>query len=297
MRYLSPLRYPGGKARLAPFIGALVRAQDPVPTRYAEPYAGGAGAALRLLADGVVSHVHINDANPGLAAFWRTVTDSGGAESMCRLIDQVPVSVEQWHHQRAVYQASQADDLALGFATFYLNRTNRSGILGAWPIGGLEQTGRWKIDARYNRAELIRRVRAVACLRDRIHVTELDGVEHLRRMGTYGDDVLVYADPPYVEQGDRLYTRTFDAENHSTLADALSSSPFPWLVTYDDHQEVWGGLYADRRCERFSFAHTAAVQHVGKETLVYGPGLVVPGGLEVTPGVYARSITPGTIGA
>lgn len=297
MRYLSPLRYPGGKARLAPFIGALVQAQDPVPTRYAEPYAGGAGAALRLLADGVVSHVHINDANPGLAAFWRTVTDSGGAESMCRLIDQVPVSIEQWHHQRAVYQDGQADDLALGFATFYLNRTNRSGILGAWPIGGLNQTGRWKINARYNRAELIKRVRAVAGMGDRIHVTELDGVEHLRRMGTYGDDVLVYADPPYVEQGDRLYTRTFNAENHRTLADALSDSPFPWLVTYDDHREVWGGLYADRRCERFRFAHTAAVQHVGRETLVYGPGLVVPDGLEVTPGVRARSITPGTMGA
>lgn len=229
MRYLSPLRYPGGKARLAPFISALVRAQDPVPTRYAEPYAGGAGAALRLLADGVVSHVHINDANPGLAAFWRTVTDPDRAESLCRLIDQVPVSVEQWYHQRAVYQSGQADDLALGFATFYLNRTNRSGILGAWPIGGLEQTGRWKIDARYNRVGLIRRVRAVAGMGDRIHVTELDGVEHLRRMGTYGDDVLVYADPPYVEQGDRLYTRTFDAENHRTLADALSGSPFPFF--------------------------------------------------------------------
>ena len=297
MRYLSPLRYPGGKARLAPFIGALVRAQDPVPTRYAEPYAGGAGAALRLLADGVVSHVHINDANPGLAAFWRTVTDSDGAKSMCRLIDQVPVSVEQWHHQRAVYQAGQAGDLSLGFATVCLTRSKRSGIPGAWPIGGLEQTGRWKIDARYNRAELIKRVRAVAGMGDRIHVTELDGVEHLRRMGTYGDDVLVYADPPYVEQGDRLYTRTFDAENHRTLADALSDSPFPWMVTYDDHREVWGGLYADRRCERFSFAHTAALQHVGKETLVYGPGLVVPDGLEVTPGVRTRSITPGTIGA
>lgn len=297
MRYLSPLRYPGGKARLAPFIGALVRAQDPVPTRYAEPYAGGAGAALRLLADGVVSHVHVNDANPGLAAFWRTVTDPEGAESLCRLIDQVPVSVDQWHHQRAVYQDGQADDLTLGFATFYLNRTNRSGILGAWPIGGLEQTGRWKIDARYNKDGLIRRVRAVASMGDRIHVTELDGVEHLRRMGTYGDDVLVYADPPYVEQGDRLYTRTFDAESHRALAGALSSSPFSWLVTYDDHRDVWGGLYADRRCERFSFAHTAAVQHVGKETLVYGPGLVVPGDLEVTPGVRARRIDPGTIGA
>lgn len=290
MRYLSPLRYPGGKARLAPFIGALVRAQEPVPTRYAEPYAGGAGAALRLLADGVVSHVHINDANPGLAAFWRTVTDPDGAESLCRLIDQVPVSVEQWHHQRAVYQAGQADDLALGFATFYLNRTNRSGILGAWPIGGLEQTGRWKIDARYNKDGLIRRVRAVAGMGDRIHVTELDGVEHLRMMEAYEDDVLVYADPPYVEQGGSLYLHAFNADDHQALADKLLTATYPWLLTYDDQKIIWADLYTAARCARFNIAHTAAIQHVGKETIVYGPTLTVPTGLEITPGVHATWI-------
>ena len=133
MRYLSPLRYPGGKARLAPFFTRLIRAQVPAPTHYAEPYAGGAGAALRLLTDSAVDHIHINDINAGIAAFWRTITTPDGAKAFNQLINTTPVTIDQWHHQRSIYQDGQTDDLTLGFATFYLNRTNRSGILDARP--------------------------------------------------------------------------------------------------------------------------------------------------------------------
>ena len=142
MRYLSPLRYPGGKARLAPFFTRLIRSQVPAPTHYAEPYAGGAGAALRLLSGSGGAHMNRNDIHAGHAAVGRTLPPPDGAEAFNHLINSTPVTIDQWHHQRAIYQDGQTDDLTLGFATFYLNRTNRSGILDARPIGGLDQTGK-----------------------------------------------------------------------------------------------------------------------------------------------------------
>ena len=288
MRYLSPLRYPGGKARLAPFFARLITAQDPVPTHYAEPYAGGAGAALRLLTDDVVDEIHLNDINAGIAAFWRAITNPDEAQAFCDLIEDTPVTVEQWHYQRSTYQHGQADDLTLGFATFYLNRTNRSGILDARPIGGLEQTGKWKIDARFNKPALIKRVQAVAALGERIHVTELDGLDFLTTMKPLEDDVLVYADPPYVEQGGNLYLHAFDKKDHEHLADHLLRAPYTWVLTYDDKKVIWDELYGRARCATFDIAHTAAIQHVGRETIVYGPALAVPDGLEITPGVTAH---------
>lgn len=289
MRYLSPLRYPGGKARLAPFFTSLLACQHPIPNLYAEPYAGGAGAALKLLHDSVVSDIFLNDINPGIAAFWRTVTTAEGARDLIELIDATPVTVDQWHSQRDIYfnalAEGSADDVALGFATFFLNRTNRSGILDARPIGGLDQTGRWKIDARFNKNGLKERISLIASHQGRIHVTQQDGIDFLSAMEAHGDDVLVYADPPYVEQGGGLYLHAFDDAAHRALADKLLAAPYYWLLTYDDKKVIWEELYGTERCARFSIAHTAAVQHIGSETIVYSPGLEVPAGLDITPGV------------
>ena len=296
MRYLSPLRYPGGKARLAPFIARLIRTQVPTPSHYAEPYAGGAGAALRLLTDGVVDHIHLNDINAGIAAFWRPITTTDGANALCELINSTPVTTDQWHHQRTTYltaPSQDTDDLTLGFATFYLNRTNRSGILDARarPIGGLDQTGKWKIDARFNKPALIERIQAVATLGDRIHVTQADGADFLRTMEPHQDDVLIYADPPYIEKANDLYLHAFNESGHQHLATTLLHAPYPWLLTYDDLPTIWDDLYANERCARFDIVHTAGLQHVGSETIVYGPTLRLPATTEVTPGVHTRWIS------
>ncbi|SHJ13258.1 DNA adenine methylase [Actinomyces denticolens] len=293
MRYLSPLRYPGGKARLAPLLARIAACQDPVPTHYAEPYAGGAGAALRLLADQVVTDIHLNDLNPGIAAFWRTITTKDGAAELCALMDATPVTVQQWHHQHRVYMNDEGggDDLTLGFATFFLNRTNRSGILDARPIGGLNQTGRWKIDARFNKTALRQRIEAVAAHEGRIHITQADGTAFLDSLAPLGPRVLVYADPPYVEKAHDLYLHAFDNDAHQRLATALTSAPWPWVLTYDDLETIWDGLYAQQRCARFDIPHTAGIQHVGSETIVYGPTLTLPGDTRVTRTSTARWIS------
>ncbi|WP_286689967.1 MULTISPECIES: DNA adenine methylase [unclassified Aeromicrobium] len=275
MRYLSALRYPGGKARLAPYLRRLVEVQEPRPRQYAEPFAGGGGAALRLLKDDVVDIIHLNDLNPGIAAFWRASLDQ--PEAFCRMIETIDVSVSQWREQRAIYEnPAGRDDLALGFATFFLNRTNRSGILDARPIGGFDQSGTWKIDARFNRAGLVQRINAVADMRHRIYVTELEGIEFLRRFSESAQDVFVYADPPYLVQGEGLYLHAFDADDHVALANLLTEANFPWLLTYDDDPRITERLYGDGRCATFDIAHTAHKQHIGKEAVIFSPDLTIP---------------------
>ena len=289
MRNLSPLRYPGGKVRLAPFFAQLLAIQDPVPTRYAEPFAGGAGAALRLLDEECVSHIHINDVHPGIAAFWRSVTTH--SDEFIQLIETTKVTISQWHEQRAIFEAGpNGDDLALGFATFFLNRTNRSGILTARPIGGLNQTGRWLIDARYNKQGLISRIKRIQELADHITVTELDALDFLDSIEHYEDNIFVYADPPYVVQGNKLYLHAFNADDHKTLADKILSAPYPWVLTYDDEKIIWQDLYGAERCARFNLAHTAQNSHIGTETIFYGPTINVPRTQEITPGVQANWI-------
>jgi DNA adenine methylase len=272
-RYLSPLRYPGGKGRLASFVGSLIDSQDARPSIYVEPFAGGAGVGLRLLVNEYVDEIVINDLNPGIAAFWRAVF--AAPNELLQRLSSCDVSVAEWHRQREIYLAEPDDDVALGFALFFLNRTNRSGILDARPIGGYEQDGRWKIDARFDKGGLTERIRALSQYESRVFVTEADGVD---LMAKYISDSksFVYADPPYLQKGDDLYLDTLDWADHVRLSTLLHKGG-QWLLTYDADPRVTDDLYAGFRCAEFTLSHSAAVQHVGREYAVFSEGLSVPG--------------------
>lgn len=263
---ISPLRYPGGKGGLAPFLGRLLESQERPSEVYVEPFAGGAGAAMRLLYDEYVCEVVLNDLDAGIAAFWRSVF--AHTEDLAKLIETADVSIDAWHQQHDVYKLRSAkpDDLELGFATFFLNRTNRSGILNARPIGGLGQTGVWKIDARFNRSALATRVRTLGRYRSRVTVAEEDGVDLVSR---YLDKRhFVYADPPYLVRGSDLYLNTLTWGDHQRLARVLSRSRGRWMVTYDHDARV-RDLYPKHRRAEFALAHTAARPHVGREYAVF----------------------------
>lgn len=228
---------------------------------------------LRMLFDEYADEVVLNDLNPGIAAFWRCLFDDPPA-----LLDQLAAcvpSVELWQRQRAIYEAATADDAELGFATFFLNRTNRSGILNARPIGGLEQTGKWTIAARFDQDALAARIRRLASYASRVTICEQDGVDLLEReLGN--SDLFVYADPPYLVQGDDLYLDTFGWADHQRLAHVLTSHDDGWLLTYDADPRIPDELYTGLRCAVFSTSHTAAVQHVGTEYAVFASSLFVP---------------------
>lgn len=83
--------------------------------------------------------------------------------------------MDEWKaHREVLRHPEDHTDFEVGFSTFYLNRTNRSGVLTGGVIGGLGQSGKWKIDARFPRNELITRIELIASLRESITLYNLD---------------------------------------------------------------------------------------------------------------------------
>lgn len=271
--FISPLRYPGGKAKLGPYFARILADQSRSIYTYAEPYGGGAGAGLYLLSEGYVDRLLINDLNPGIGAFWRSTLNS--ADEFIERVKTEDLTLESWHRHREIYlKPTGASDLDLGFATFFLNRCNRSGILAARPIGGLEQTGKWKIDARFNRAGLSARIRHIESLAAQISVTQKHALEFVAGVSENADPVLLYVDPPYLVKGEDLYMNTHSWEDHERLAQILLDIHHPWILTYDSNERV-RNLYPSNRCLWYSISHTAQTQRVGREYMFFSRSLRV----------------------
>ena len=258
---LSPLRYPGGKAALAGLFADVIAGLELRDATYIEPYAGGAGAGIALLREGRVSQLVINDIDPAVHAFWRSVVDRN--DVFLERVEAAPLTVEYWRSQRDVYRSRTSDVLDLGFAFFYLNRTNRSGVLNAGVIGGQAQTGNYKIDARFNRATLVDRLSAIGDLASKIQVTALDGRTLIREHAA-DRSAFMYIDPPYVTAGSDLYMNSFDAADHTALAKIVGDiGEAHWLLTYDQHSLI-RRLYGNHfQCE---LALTYSARHPGKAT-------------------------------
>jgi DNA adenine methylase len=274
----SPLRYPGGKAVLSDFLAATIDANKIEDCIYVEPYAGGAGAAVNLLLAGKVAKIVLNDADRCVASFWDAILNH--TEAFVDLIEKTPVNVKEWKRQRAIYLARPRRIVELGFAAFYLNRCNRSGIMtNGGVIGGLDQTGEWKIDARYNQKELIARIERIAALREKIRVCQLDAIRFLRL------DVLperdrsrffIYLDPPYYVKGSRLYLNFYEPKDHEELARFLRRiDNIHWLVTYDNTPQI-RELYAWRTIHEFQLHYSAASSKQGSEIMMASSGLELP---------------------
>lgn len=205
LRYYTPLRYPGGKATLASYIKALITTNELYDGEYVEPFCGGAAIVLELLFHEYVIGVHINDISSPIYAFWNSVPNH--TDGLCQLIRDRPLTVREWDKQKSIFSnAAYQALLQLGFATFFLNRTNRSGVLSGEIIGRRDQTGQRNLDARINSHELIFRVKSIAKLQGRIQLTGLDALQYLKaRSDQWGENALIYLDLPYYEKGRQLY--------------------------------------------------------------------------------------------
>jgi DNA adenine methylase len=270
----SPLRYPGGKTQLAPLVIDLLRENDLFYCEYAEPFAGGSGLALQLLLDGYVTKLYLNDIDPSVYAFWSCVLRK--TDALCERIQSVCITMDEWHRQREIYRGSRSNILDLGFATLFLNRTNRSGIIGGGVIGGKDQAGNYKLDCRFNRVDLANKVRRIAAASDRISLSKLDALEFvtsvLPKMDKRG---LVNLDPPYFGKGPELYTNFYNEEDHRALARAISKIKQRWIVTYDD-EPVIRSLYGKFRVYASELNYFAQVKRIGTELLVLDPKLRPP---------------------
>ncbi|MFY4730656.1 DNA adenine methylase [Nitrospira sp. BLG_2] len=275
-RYNTPLRYPGGKQKIAPFVAELMELNGLSGSDYVEPYAGGAGVAMELLLGGVAGRIHLNDSCPSLFAFWRSVLDE--TESLCRMISSASLSIDEWRRQRAIFQRPQDHEpLAVGFSLFYLNRCNRSGIPRGGLIGGLNQVGNWKMDARFTRNELIRRIEVIAARRSDIFVSNRDAEDFIaNQIPTLKGSVFVYCDPPYYHKAERLYQNHYKPQDHARIARVIQQQiRGPWIVSYDSAPEIIG-YYSRRRSFLYDLQYNASRAYKGTEVFVISDDLVVP---------------------
>jgi DNA adenine methylase len=278
MRTITPLRYPGGKACLAPAIASLLEANGLVRPVMAEPYAGGAGASLELLLGEYVESIFINDLDYRIFSLWWALLNHN--ERFATRIDSVPLTISEWKRQRHIYKNPRKyKRFEVGFSTFYLNRTNRSGILvNGGPIGGLNQSGKWGLDARFTRSTLINRVVRIGAYRERIFLSNLDALVFIKRLRSNitSKDVFLYLDPPYYEKGADLYISSYNHEDHIAVSRAIKSQRVPyWAVTYDDVREI-RDVYAGCRLMPFRLRYTAHSSRLGKELLITSKRLVMP---------------------
>lgn len=285
----SPLRYPGGKGKVARFVASVVRANGLSDGTYVEPYAGGAAVAWELLLTGVVRRVEINDISRPIYAFWNSVLDD--TDAISRLIVETPVSPDEWLKAKQIFRTpNEHDDLQLGFAMFFLNRTNRSGILNGGMIGGRQQTGKWKIDARFTKADLLRKIERIASMRNRITLTNMDAVALLEtRRTAWKNKTLVYLDPPYYVKGGQLYYDSYSHADHAAVAEKVTElEDVRWMVSYDDAPEIHK-FYAGEKWLRYSIGYSARDHGVGNEAMFFSSSLKVPA-LEGSMLEVARSL-------
>jgi len=274
--FYSPLRYPGGKNKLAKFI-ALVCKNNRIDGHYVEPYAGGASVALYLLINGYVREITINDFDRSVYALWHSILND--SEKFCKMINRADVTVDNWRKQKLIQQNKEkADLLELGFSTLFLNRTNRSGVINGGVIGGLEQKGNFKIDCRFNKSELIKRIKLIVEHKESIHLENLDALELIRKIGkkTKSKNVIFYFDPPYFLKGQSLYMNAYEHDDHQDVSAAIRKiKNAEWIVSYDNVPQIQS-LYKGVNKINYSFVHVAYKPREGKEVLFFSNNLVVP---------------------
>lgn len=266
--HYSPLRYPGGKNCIFPFVSNIFYENQLIGANYAEPYAGGAGLALRLLFEGYVEHIYINDLDRSIYAFWTSILNR--SDEFCKWMQDVEVSIENWNKFKEI-QSNATDDFELAKSTFFLNRTNISGVIKGGVIGGQEQKGKYKIDARFNKNDLVNRIQRIAEMKNRISVSNLDGLSFIGRLNKKHEEIFIYLDPPYYQKGADLYMNFYSKEDHKRLSKHVYRTKKKWMVSYDNHDFILN-LYAEKNKIVYKLSQSAS-NRVGDEILIFSDGI------------------------
>ncbi|HEO1839401.1 TPA: DNA adenine methylase [Acinetobacter baumannii] len=277
----SPLRYPGGKTSIWKMVSTIIKDNDLERGSYCEPYAGGCGLALSLLFKGYVHELHLNDIDRSIWSFWNAVLHK--TDSLIERIQETDVTIEEWYKQREIQlNKDKVSDFELAFSSFFLNRTNRSGIiLKAGMIGGFKQEGNYKIDCRYNKKTLIDKIRRIEKYKHRIHLYNLDALDFFENMKSSLPKNSIYCiDPPYFEKGQTLYTNAYEKQDHEKIAEKILKLNRPWILTYDNAEEI-RRLYRSRKQYTFDLNYSAAEKRVGTELLVVSKNIKISDELKV----------------
>lgn len=288
---LSPLRYPGGKARLATYISGVIEENYLTGCTFYEPFAGGASVSLELLRLGFIGEAVLVEKDPLIYAFWWCVIHI--PEQLCAAVEACPVTLETWYELQPTRRVADPNNggfslLQLGVAGLFFNRTNFSGIIGAGPIGGEKQKSAYKIDCRFNKDKIVRQILAAAKFRDRLQVHWGDAIEFMRHNAetlTTGF-AFVYVDPPYYLQGKKLYRHHYLDDDHSSLAAHLGNQGYPWLLSYDDHPRI-RELYASNRVQPIYLDYNVRSSRIARELVI--SNLVIP--IPVYAGDFVEAVS------
>lgn len=274
--YYSPLRYPGGKAKLASFMEYMIDERGHRGGTYIEPFAGGAGVAIELLQKGVVNKIVINDYDKGIWSFWKSILTE--TNRFVEAVRTVPLTIEEWNRQRDIcLNHNKKYSFELGFATFYLNRTNRSGIIKGGVIGGLNQSGKWKIDARFNRENLIKRITNIAERKKDIYLYNKDIKSFIECcIPLHDENAIIYFDPPYFKKGKQLYINFFKYEDHKQIEEVIREYVnCDWIITYDDATEI-REIYATYPMMMYDLNYSVSKKCKTSELMIFKPNISIP---------------------
>ena len=274
--FKTPLRYPGGKQRLSPFIEEIIQENSINECHYVEPFAGGAGVGIQLLLTKKVKEIHLNDSDFGIYSFWHSVINK--PEELCKMISSASMTVDEWRKRKdIVKKCDRRRILEIGFSVFFLNRCNRSGVLSAGVIGGLDQSGNYKMDARFNRNDLIRRIEAIVRYKDNIHLTNFDAEYYIQNyIPNLPQNTLLYLDPPYYEKGSELYLNAYKKTDHARISQVIQTEiKHNWVLSYDGVPDIVN-LYKKRRYFLYDLQYSAAKVYKGKEIFVFADKLKLP---------------------
>lgn len=272
----SPLRYPGGKSKFYTYVREILRCNNLIgETYYIEPFAGGAGLALKLLFNKDVSRIVINDFDPAIYLFWNSILNN--TEEFCNRIVEAPLTINEWNKQRDIYiKMDISRQVELGFATFYLNRTNISGVIKGGIIGGKEQNGNYKLDARFNKKSLIDKIKKIADYKEQIVLLNYDAKELLKAQNLRKFyKTFINIDPPYVKKGAQLYKNAFTKDDHKELCELVKNCNRKWIVTYDICPLV-AELYKNYRSSYLDITYSVKNSKKAKEYIFFSNDLILP---------------------
>jgi DNA adenine methylase len=282
---LSPLRYPGGKALLAPYISGVLEENLLGGCTFYEPYAGGASVSLELLRLGFIEKAVLIERDPLVFSFWWSVFNENDA--LCSLVESSEISIENWHALqplRAVEKInSETSIIELGFAGLFFNRANFSGIIGAGPIGGISQSSKYKIDCRFNKEKIIKQIQYLSIFKDQVSVNFGDALGFLKKNSAkiLKGFSFVYIDPPYYLQGKKLYRHSYVDKQHVELANFIRNQRFPWLLSYDDHPRI-RELYHENQVQPIYLDYKVKSNRTAQELVI--SNLIIP------PPVYEGNV-------
>lgn len=264
----TPLRYPGGKAKLINYTTSLITQNNYLGCTYVEPFAGGAGLAIQLLFNGIVNRLILNDKDRSVYALWHSILHQ--PDELIDLLLNTDITIDSWHMQKDVQLRKDTENLlSLGFSTLFLNRTNRSGILNAGPIGGKKQNGNFKLDCRFDKQDIINRIRKITQVSHLIEFYNHDAIYFIENIiNPITDRVFIFFDPPYHIQGPGLYLNHYKDDGHRMLSTIISNVQHPWIVTYDNTPLI-NELYSNFTCTTYQLNYSAQNPQKGTELMIY----------------------------